>query len=144
MGCSNNIIQSVSFQMKNIEIQFNNFFIQTQKFGLQKTNFQAQDLGFQIINVGIQLLDIFTTNSSRMDIIFVKQQIRNMINQIQNIDMKINIRNGNAMKNNNMMMHIPNMINTFENNNSIGDIIRPNENINLKDKKIIKYNVTFL
>ena len=54
---------------------------------------------------------------------------------MQNIDMKINIRNGNVMENNNMMMQIPNMMNTFENNNLIGDIIRPNENINLIDKK---------
>ena len=144
MGCSNNIIQNISFQMKNIEIQFNNFLIQTQNFGLQNTICQTQDLGFQMINIGIQLLDIFTSMSNNIDIFMIKQQISNMITQMQNIDMKISIGNENVMENSNMMMQIPDMMNEFENNNSMGDIMNSNENINLQCQNPIKYNVTFL
>ena len=144
MGCSNNIIQNISFQMKNIEIQFNNFLIQTQNFGLQNTICQTQDLGFQMINIGIQLLDIFTSMSNNIDIFMIKQQISNMITQMQNIDMKISIGNENVMENSNMMMQIPDMMNEFENNNSMGDIINSNENINLPYQNPIKYNVTFI
>ena len=144
MGCSNNLIQNISFQMKNIEIQFNNFLMQTQNFGLQNTICQTQDLGFQMINIGIQLLDIFTSMSNNIDIFMIKQQISNMITQMQNIDMKISIGNENVMENSNMMMQIPDMMNEFENNNSMGDIMNSNENINLQCQNPIKYNVTFL
>ena len=144
MGCSNNVIQNISFQMKNIEIQFNNFLIQTQNFGLQNTICQTQDLGFQMINIGIQLLDIFTSMSNNIDIFMIKQQISNMITQMQNIDMKISIGNENVMENSNMMMQIPDMMNEFENNNSMGDIINSNENINYAYQSPIKYNVTFM
>ena len=144
MGCSNNIIQNISFQMKNIEIQFNNFLIQTQNFGLQNTICQTQDLGFQMINIGIQLLDFFTSMSNNMDIFIIKQQISNMINQMQNIDMKISTGNENVMIDSNMTMQIPDMMNEFENNNSMGDIINSNENINLPYQNPIKYNVTFI
>ena len=144
MGSSNNVIQNISFQMKNIEIQFNNFLIQTQNFGLQNTICQTQDLGFQMINIGIQLLDIFTSMSNNIDIFMIKKQISNMITQMQNIDMKISIGNENVMENSNMMMQIPDMMNEFENNNSMGDIINSNENINLPYQNPIKYNVTFI
>ena len=144
MGCSNNLIQNISFQMKNIEIQFNNFLIQTQNFGLQNTICQTQDLGFQMINIGIQLLDIFTSMSNNIDIFMIKKQISNMITQMQNIDMKISIGNENVMENSNMMNQIPDMMNEFENNNSMGDIINSNENINLPYQNPIKYNVTFI
>ena len=146
MGCSNNVIQNVCFQMKNIEIQFNNFVMQTQNYGLENTICQIQDLGFQMINIGIQLLDIFTTTSNNINVFMIKQQIQNMINQMQNIEMKININNENEMNNNMMMMQIPNMMNIFESNNSMGDIInRSNENICFEQKKTIeKYNATFI
>ena len=144
MGSSNNVIQNISFQMKNIEIQFNNFLIQTQNFGLQNTICQTQDLGFQMINIGIQLLDIFTSMSNNIDIFMIKKQISNMITQMQNIDMKISIGNENVMENSNMMNQIPDMMNEFENNNSMGDIINSNENINLPYQNPIKYNVTFI
>ena len=144
MGCSNNIIQNVCFQMKNIEIQFNNLLVQTQNYGLQNTICQTQDLGFQMINIGIQLLDIFTTRSNNINTFMIKQQIQNMISQMQNIEMKINIKN--EMNNNMMMRQIPNMMNIFESNNSMGDIInRSNENLCFKQKETIKkYNATFI
>ena len=144
MGCSNNLIQNISFQMKNIEIQFNNFLMQTQNFGLQNTICQTQDLGFQMINIGIQLLDFFTSMSNNMDIFIIKQQISNMINQMQNIYMKISTGNENVMIDSNMTMQIPDMMNEFENNNSMGDIINSNENINYAYHSPIKYNVTFM
>ena len=146
MGCSNNIIQNVCFQMKNIEIQFNNLLVQTQNYGLQNTICQTQDLGFQMINIGIQLLDIFTTRSNNINTFMIKQQIQNMISQMQNIEMKINIKNKNEINNNMMMMKKPNMMNIFESNNSMGDIInRSNENICFEQKETIeKYNATFI
>ena len=146
MGCSNNVIQNVSFQMKNIEMQFNNFLMQTQNFGLQNTICQTYDLGFQMINIGIQLLNIFISNSNNINTTMMKKQVQNMINQMQNIEMKIKIGNENVMENNMMMMQIPNMMNIFENNNSMGDIInRSNENICFTQKNTIeKYNVSFI
>ncbi len=144
MGCSNNAIQNVSFQMRNIEIQFKNFLMQTQNFGLQNTICQTQDLGFQMINIGIQLLDIFTSMSNNMDISMINQQLTNMVNQMQNIYTKINTENENIMENSNMTMQIPYMMNSFENENSMGDIMNSNENINLGNQNPIKYNVTFM
>jgi len=154
MGCTFDGIQNVSFQMKNIEMQFINFMIQTKNFGLQNTVYQTQELGFQMINIGIQLLNIFTTMSNNINTFMIKKQIQNMITQIQNIEMKINLKNENVMDNN-MMMKNPNMVNIFENNNQMGNIIeRSDENslglpyliphLNQEVKETIKYNITFI
>jgi hypothetical protein len=97
-----------------------------------------------MINIGIQLLDFFSSMSNNMDIFIIKQQISNMINQMQNIYMKISTGNENVMIDSNMTMQIPDMMNEFENNNSMGDIINSNENINYAYQSPIKYNVTFM
>ena len=67
-----------------------------------------------------------------------------MITQMQNIEMKINLKNENVMENN-MMMKDPNMMNIFENNNPMGNIIESsNENLNFEERNTIKYNITFI
>ena len=143
MGCTFDGIQNVSFQIKNIEMQFNNFMIQTKNLGLQNTVCQTQELGFQMINIGMQLLNIFITMSNNINTFMIKQQIQNMINQMQNIEMKINLKNENVMENN-MIMENPNMISIYENDNSMGNIIESsNENINFEDNNTIKYNISF-
>jgi len=143
MGCTFDGIQNVSFQIKNIEMQFNNFMIQTKNLGLQNTVCQTQELGFQMINIGMQLLNIFITMSNNINTFMIKQQIQNMINQMQNIEMKINLKNENVMENN-MIMENPNMMSIYENDNSMGNIIESsNENINFEDNNTIKYNISF-
>ena len=73
----------------------------------------------------------------------IKKQIQNMITQMQNIEMKINTKNENIMENN-MMMKDPNMMDIFEINNPMGNIIESsNENLNFEEKNAIKYNITF-
>ena len=82
--------------------------------------------------------------SNNLNTFMIKQQIKKMLNQVKNIEMKINIKNGKVMENK-MMIQIPNLMNKFENNNPMGTIKKNfNENISLEDKKTIKYNVTFL
>jgi len=143
MGCTFDGIQNVSFQIKNIEMQFNNFMIQTKNLGLQNTVCQTQELGFQMINIGMQLLNIFITMSNNINTFMIKQKIQNMINQMQNIEMKINLKNENVMENN-MIMENPNMMSIYENDNSMGNIIESsNENINFEDNNTIKYNISF-
>ena len=67
-----------------------------------------------------------------------------MITQMQNIEMKINLKNENVMENN-MMMEDPNMMNIFESNNPMGNIIESsNENLNFEERNTIKYNITFI
>ena len=88
--------------MKNLELQLNR---EIQNFGMNNPYNQILNIGMQTLNIGMQILNIgIGTPTNEFDLFNISQQIQNMINQLNNINTKINMKNEVQM---NMNMKIP-------------------------------------
>ena len=114
------------FQLQNINIQIKNLSslyetMLTQMNGMNNIGNQLENIGIQMINMGIQLLNI-GVDENLINNLNLNQQIQNMKFQLNNIEVKQNMRiqnnqsiNFNPFQMNNNMMPIP------INNNDLAD-----------------------
>ena len=110
---NSNVLQSLLLmksQFTMIDSQINNLISQIQNMGiLPNTNMQINNISIQILNFGINMLNLGKQNSNPMMNYNLKEQIDNIINQLNNFT--------NNFSNNLMnFMYIPNIDDNLSNN----------------------------
>ena len=136
----NSQVENIGMQMKQMEVQFENLIFQINNYGINNFGMHIKNMGMQMLNVGAQMVnigiqlpanDIFTGSN-------LKQQLQEVITNIQNMILQIDNKMEMEMMNN-MMMNQMQMINM-----NIGNNIDNKESIKKnKDFSIEKYNVQF-
>ena len=110
---NNNILQSLQLiqsQFQMINSQINNLIIQIQNMGVfPNTSMQINNMSFQIFNFGINMLNLGIQYTNPMFKYDLKEQIDNIINQLNNIsnnDINNNMMNMNEIIYNNSFHNI--------------------------------------
>ena len=104
-------LQNINIQIKNLSSLYETMLMQMN--GMNNIGNQLENIGIQMINMGIQLLNI-GVDENLINNLNLNQQIQNMKFQLNNIEVKQNMRiqnnqsiNFNPFQMNNNMMPIP-------------------------------------
>ena len=136
----NSQVEYIGMQMKQMKIQFENLIFQINNFGINNCGINIQNMGIQMLNAGAKMVNIGIQLPTNGGLIGsnIKQQIQEVLTNIQNIvlqiDNKIQMEMMNNMMMNQMQMINMNIVNNINNKESINK----DYNYNIK-----KYNVTF-
>ena len=136
----NSQVENIGMQMKQMEVQFENLIFQINNYGINNFGMNIKNIGMQMLNAGAQMVNIGIQLPAN-DILTgsnLKQQLQEVITNIQNMILQIDNKMQMEMMNN-MMMNQMQMINM-----NIGNNIDNKESIKKnKDFSFEKYNVIF-